>query len=110
MNGSNIISGIHHLKITTEHWQDFQRQYPGSKGAKLLNGYNSRIEWVYKDMVTHPFLTDEVRQGIKREWQSDVFTVLSLNEKVALLNPDQRENLEALIDCMLKGETIEVQY
>lgn len=110
MNGSNIISGIHHLKIATEHWQDFQRQYPGSKGTKLLSDYNRRIEWIYKDMLTHPFLTDEVRQGIKNEWNSDPFAASVIAEKAALLNPDQRENLEALIDCMLKGETIEVQY
>jgi hypothetical protein len=109
MKGSNIISSIHHLKMSHEHLEDFRREHPFTKGAMLFAQYQKRMEWIYKDMITHPFLTPLVRDGIKREWNSDTFATTAIAEKVALLTPEQRDAIEALIDQMLKGETIQVE-
>lgn len=106
---SNIISAVHHLKIACEHWEDFKRHHPGTKGAMLFNGYKKRAEWIVKDLITLPVLPAAVRDGIKAEWKSDVFAVDAIAEKAALLNPEQRDNIEILIEMMLKGETINVQ-
>src|SRR6478736_3379630 len=106
---SNIISAVHHLKMASEHLEDFNRSHPGTKGAILFNGYKKRLEWIVKDLITLPMLPQAVRDGIKSEWQSDVFTVDAIAEKAALLNPALRENLEALIDNLLKGEQIQIE-
>lgn len=104
MEGSNIVSAIHHLKLSAEHFEDFKRQHPGSKGAKLFEGYIKRIEWIFKDLVSHPFLDQDVRDGIKREINSDVFTVPAIAEKIALLNPMQRELIEIALEEILAGK------
>jgi hypothetical protein len=41
---SNIISAIHKLKEAKEHFQDFQREHPNSKGEKLAGKYVSKID------------------------------------------------------------------
>jgi len=75
----------------------------------LFTGYKKRAEWIVNDLITHPLLPQSVRDGIKAEWSSDCFTVDAIAEKAALLNPAQRENIESVIDCMLKGETLKIE-
>lgn len=106
---SNIVSSVHHLKLAVEHWADFKREKPGSKGAHLFQSYINRVEWIANDLITHPALPQDVRDGIKAEWNSDVFALIAINEKIALLNPEQREMIEELLSCILKGETIQVE-
>ena len=103
---SNIVSSVHNIRQALEHFESFQREYPETKGARLFKGYGSRLEWIVKDLITHPLLTEEVRQGVKEEWESDVFSVPAINEKVALLNPQNRETIEQIVDAMLNGEEI----
>lgn len=107
---SNIISSVHALRQAKEYWEDFNREHPDSKGAKLFAVYKKKIEWIVNDLITHPVLTERIREGVKQEWNSDVFAVDAITEKVALLNPEQREGLEYIIDEMLKGETIKVEH
>jgi hypothetical protein len=49
-----------------------------------------------------------VREGMRKEIASDAFSYDSLTEKLALLNPEQREELDGLLTDILKGKTIEV--
>lgn len=108
MKGANIISAIHHLKMAKEHYDDFIRDYPESSGARLFLSHVNKINWIFRDTITHPHVTQEVRDGIKREILSDVFAVPAINEKVALLSPEQREIIEETIDAMLAGEEIKI--
>ena len=64
---ANIIGAIQNLKMAQEQFLDFCRQFPNSQGEKLFKTYVSKIDWVFKDIITHPFLTNEVRFGIKKE-------------------------------------------
>lgn len=106
--GSDIVSAIHCMRQAYEHFESFQREYPASKGAALMKNYNTKLEWVYKDLATHPFLPDVVRNGINKEWNSDVFAVPAISEQVALLAPEQRAFVERLIEAMLNGEEIQM--
>jgi hypothetical protein len=106
--GSNIVSAIHALRQGFDHFESFEKDHPGSKGAQLFANYRKKIEWVYKDLLTNPHLTEPVREGIRREWKSDVFSVPAINEKIPLLNPEQRDLIETIIDALLKGETIKL--
>ena len=110
MKGSaNIVSAIQSIKQAYEHFESFQREHPNTKGATLFGGYAKRLDWIFNDLVSNPLLTDEVRRGVRKEWESDVFSVPAINEKVALLNPEQREAVEAIIDSMLNGEEIVIK-
>lgn len=104
--GSNIISAIHFLKMSKEHFEDFRRQHPGTKGSNLVEIYIRKIDWIINDLKTNPSLPEKVIDGVKIEWNSDVFAVQSINEKIALLNPDQRAIIEHVIEKTLSGEII----
>ena len=108
MRGSNIISAIHSLKIAQEHFEDFRRDYPTSTGSKLFKIYIRKIQWIFSDFLAHPHLEDDVRQGIKEEINSDIFSVPAITEKISLLNPNQREMIESLIDSALEGKEFEI--
>jgi hypothetical protein len=103
---SNLVSGIHCLKQAYDHFISFILEHPGTKGSKMLEGYNKRIKWIFTDISTNPLLPESVREGIKNEWNGDVFSVPAISEKVALLNPDQRELVETLIDGLLEGKEV----
>jgi len=105
---ANIISAIQNLIMAKEQFEDFCRQFPETKGEKLFKTYSNKISWIFKDIVTHPFLTEEVRAGIKKEINSDVFAVPAILEKVALLTPEQRDMIEATLDAMINGEEVKI--
>lgn len=111
MSNANIINGIIELKKAKDLFEDAIRSMgKESKGAKLLKNYISKIEWIYTDMVTFPKFTDVVINGIRKEWASDSFTVDAITEKVAMLSPQQRDAIEKVIDKVLDGEMLEVEY
>jgi hypothetical protein len=98
---SNIISAIHKLKEAKEHFQDFQREHPNTKGSTLFGKYIGRIDWIYTDIVSYPLFPSPVIEGIRKEWQSDSFQISAIAEKAALLMPEQRELIENAIDDYL---------
>ena len=108
MNGANIISAIQNLKMAQEQLEDFCRQFPRSQGERIFKNYSKKIDWIFSDIITHPFLTAEVRMGIKNEINSDVFAVPAIIEKVALLNPEQREIIESTLVAMINGEEVKI--
>lgn len=108
MKGANIISALQNLKMAEEHYEDFRRQYPGSKGAALFKTHIDKIKWIYRDFLTNPHVDDEIRAGIKKELESDVFAIPAICEKVSLLPPSQREIIESTIDAMLDGEDVKI--
>ena len=103
---SNIISAIHHLRIAKEHWQDLQREQRNTIGEKLGKRYEVKIDWIYTDFISCTAFTDAIREGCRKEWNSDVFAVPAINDKISLLAPNKRELVESIIDAMLEGEEI----
>lgn len=109
MTGSNIISAIQHARRAKDFFEDFIRQHPGTKGAGLFKNYISKLDFIYRDLITTPALPPIVVEGIKKEWASDVYAVDAIMEKIPLLKPDQREAIEMVIDKILNGESINVE-
>jgi hypothetical protein len=107
---TDIANAIHHLRMAYDHFESFGREYPGTQGARLCKQYSNRIEWVVNDMLTHPHFPAEVREGIRSEWMSDVFTGEAIREKIVQLNPTEREVVERLIDAVIAGERIEIEH
>jgi len=105
---ANIISAIQNLIMAKEQFEDFCRQFPETKGEKLFKTYSNKLNWIFQDIVTHPFLTEEVRNGIKKEINSDVFAIPAIHEKVALLTPEQRDMIETTLDAMIDGEEVKI--
>ena len=106
--GSSVVSCIHHLKLADEYAKDFVRSAPGTRGSVIFADYSKRINWIFRDVITFPHFGDDVREGMRKEIASDAFSYDSLTEKLALLNPEQREVMDGLLDDILRGNTIEV--
>ena len=105
---SSVVQSIQNLKLSLEFMNDFIRTAPNSKGAVLFKTYITKIEWIFKDILTYPHFSDEVRKGIRAEIESDAFSVIAINEKIPLLNAEQRQVVEELIESILKGQKLEV--
>lgn len=108
MKGSNIIQAFQHLRMSKEFLQDFQREFPGTKGASLFANYERKIDWIYTDLITNPNFPPDVVAGLKEEWNCDMLSLVEIHDKISLLKPHQRNTLEELLDLILKGETIDV--
>lgn len=106
---SNIISGFHHLKMAKEHFMDFGREVKSEIGVKMANSFVKKIDAIYLAFITIIWFTDKVRDACRKEWNSDVFAVPAIAEKVALLTPEQRDMVETIIDELLKGKEIKFE-
>lgn len=107
---SNIVSAIQHLKLSYEYMADFERQHPHTIGQRLFKRYRNIIERMVIDFYTNPSFDSTIREGVKSEWNSDVFALPAIMDKVSLLNPQQREALEFVIDQLIKGEQLIVEH
>ena len=107
---SNIISAIQSLKASKEYFDDFIREHKDSNGARMFKEFTKRIDWMANQLITHPFLPESVRVGIRKEWNSDVFAVPAITEKIAMLTPEQRNAVECVIEECLKGQSLTIEY
>jgi hypothetical protein len=105
---SDIVSGIQSIRRAYDHWQSFVRERPGSLAERMFGGYCKRLEWIANDLLSCPHFPDLVRDGIRKEWQSDNFSVPAISEKVALLPVDQRAIVEDIIDQLISGKQLEI--
>jgi hypothetical protein len=106
--GADIVSSIQHLKMADEHMSSFIRDMPGTVIARLFKNYRSKIDWMLTDIRSNPQFPQVIRDGIRKEINSDVFQTLAINEKFALLPIEQRDAVELLIDKILEGEELRV--
>lgn len=110
MTGSSIMSAIHHMRIAQEFMDDFVRSHEmHTRGSVKFGEYSRKIGWILSDMATYPHFRDEVRDAIKVEMKSDPFMFMAIMEKIALLNPEQRDTLEQLAENILNGDEVHVQ-
>jgi hypothetical protein len=105
---SNLIQGLHALKIAKENFACLALDNKGGLGEKLGKRYERQIDAIYNDFISTPQFPKEVREGVRSEWNSDVFAVGAISEKLALVPPKEREQLEMIIDGILNGEKITI--
>ena len=104
-----LVNGLIHLTVADQYFSSFAKDNPGTRGEQLLKGYCERIKWIHRDLITNPRFPDNVREGIKKDINSDVLVIPALVEKIALLTEDNRLALENLVECMINGETLIVE-
>jgi hypothetical protein len=105
--GANIVGGLHSIRQAYEQFESFQREYPNTKGANMFKRYNDKLLWIARDLISHEHFTEEIREGLRTEWNGDVFIVPAIGEKASLLKPEQRESIENVIDKLLEGAEVE---
>lgn len=106
---SQLIDFVHHLKCAYEYMHGFRRDRPGTNAERIGGKYAAKIEWIYRDLISTPMFPEEIRAGLRLEWESDSFAIDAIVEKVALLTPEQRDAVENLIDCIHKGQKLKIE-
>lgn len=106
---SDIVSGLQALKRAHDHWESFVREKPGSLAERMFGMYIRKINWIVQDFLSCPHFPDVVRNGIRKEWNTDPFMTPAIADKAALLSPDQRDAVENVIDLLLSGEKLEIE-
>lgn len=106
----NIVAAIQHLRMAEDNFISFINEFPGSKGAKLFESYNSRLHWIFKDLVTNPNFDENIRNSIKEELSSDILAVPEIYNKIALIPPNLREAVEFVIERIIAGEELHVEH
>ena len=108
--GTNIVQFIIKLKQAKTHCENVVAICPTNTGGhKHFKRQIKRLEDIFTDTASITILSDEVRAAMRKEWQSDEFTIEAIYEKLARLPPEQKENFEVLIDMVLAGKQITLE-
>ena len=99
MANNDVLKALHELWRAKLHFNLF-----------CAGNYQNRIEWIVNDIKLNHQCSDEIREAINEEWQGDVLTIDSINEKVLQLRPSEREIIETILDAVLAGEEINVVH
>lgn len=105
---ADLVQAIHHIKFAYEFLDSFRRDNKGSRADFLFKTYQNKLEWIVKDFITIPYLPQVVRDGLRKEWESDIFTIDAIMTNISLLTPEQRTIVENIIESILKGEEIKI--
>lgn len=103
---SQLVDFIHHLRCAYEYMRSFSKDKAGTRAEQIGKKYAPKIEWIYKDLLSSPILHEQVRDGLRAEWEVDTFATSAIVEKLALLRDDQRLEIEKLIELVLDGQEI----
>ena len=110
---SDVLKFYYHLKLAIFYANNFALQHPKTVFATLFKNYITKINWIHTNTVTSIELCKNVPDVIyilKEKWNSEVFSEMAVIDKITLLNDDQMNQLEVVIDEILKGESITVEF
>lgn len=109
VRGTNIVQFIIKLKQAKTHCENVAAICPENTGGhKHFKRQIKRLDDIFTDTASITILSEEVRAAMRKEWNSDEFTIEAIYEKLALLPPEQKEKVETLVDMILAGEKIEL--
>jgi hypothetical protein len=106
---SDIVSTLHHLRIAQMHMDSFMNERKNAVLTGIFRAGKNKINWIFNELKAHPLIPQIVRDGINQEINSDVLAPSAIYEKIALLSPQKREAMEALIEELLNDNEIEVE-
>lgn len=106
----DLISAIHYIKLGHDLMNSFILDNPEKYGSKLMRPYVQKLDWIGKDLISNTKFPAQVRDGIRAEWNSDTFMIPAIHEKLTRLQPQQREAVEQLIDLIISGKQLRVEY
>jgi hypothetical protein len=107
---SEVIKFLHHLQRGKLNLEVFLIGCKNDRAKRKFSQYINKIDWIIKDLKTEPGITRELSDAIDLEFNSDVFLIDAVNEKLLLLTPYERDILENILDEIIKGEQIKIEY
>jgi len=103
-NTYSLAKGLHHINLGKMYFEDLRLGTTGEIKS-IFNHYILKCDWIMSNLQNR--LTDENRAILKKELE-DSISFEAINDKLILLNNEQRAFLENLIDALVKGEEVKI--
>jgi len=108
-NDSSLLLGFQHMKKSIEFLMTLSASYEkSSRGRALIETYIAKLKWCMRDFLSTPQFSQEIRDALRNELNSDPFVVDDLMTKMALIPANQKEMIEKILDMIIDGEEIKI--
>lgn len=109
MAASDFVHAVVALAKARDHMLSFMRDHPASRLGRNCRVWLGKINWLEADIITSPAFDDQTRLALKYEMNGDVFAMDAIMEKLAHLNPEQRLQIEQVVDLVADGKTLKIE-
>ena len=82
------------------------KDHPGAPLSSHIKTWHAKIRWILFDVSTTPLFDREIVEAIRAEVSSDPFVFDAIQEKMAMMSPEQRLKLEEVADIINEGKDI----
>lgn len=107
-SGADFVQALRHLMTAHEYFESIMRDHPTAPMRTLIKNWNAKIRWILFDMKTSPIFDSGIVDAIKEELKSDPFVFAAIQEKMAIMSPEQRLKLEEVADMINQGVSIKI--
>lgn len=109
MAASDFVHAVISIAKARDYMLSFMRDHPASRLGRNCKVWLGKINWLEADIITSPAFDDQTRLALKHELGGDVFAIDAIAEKLAHLNPDQRLQVEKVIDLVADGNSVKIE-
>jgi hypothetical protein len=100
----SLAKALHHLNIAKQYFEDVRIGCTGDL-KNTFNGYINKCDWILNNVFDK--LDDEKRKIYKEEL-SDSLGIDHINDQLMFLDNKQREQVEQIIDTIVKGKKVKI--
>ena len=111
-SASQFLTAIHHLKTSQLYFQSYILSNPNSLISNVIKPFEQKINWMLQQVITSPKMNEllpSIVEIVREKIEEESLLVQSVIDLVHLLSEDQLNSLEALIECIIKGEEFVIE-
>ena len=101
----SLAKGLHHINIAKQYFEDFKRDSKGDI-KHTVSGYINKCDFILNNIFDK--LGEHTRKVYKEE-MSDSLSLEAINDKLMILDPSQRLELEDILDAITKGKKVTIK-
>jgi hypothetical protein len=105
-SGADFVQALRHLMTAQEYFESVMRDHPTAPMRTLIKNWNAKIRWVLFDVKTTPLFDGGIVDALREELKSDPFVFAAIQEKMAIMSPEQRLKLEEIADLINQGKDL----
>lgn len=107
-SGADFVQALRHLVTAQEYFESIMRDHPGAPLSSYIKRWHAKLRWILFDVSTTPLFDREVVEAIRAEVKSDPFVFSAIQEKIALMSPEERLKLEEIAELISSGVSLEI--
>lgn len=96
----SLAKGLHHINIAKQYFEDVKIGCTGDL-KNTFSGYINKCDWILNNILHK--LGDKTREIYKTEL-SDSLGIDAINDKLMVLNNDQRNEIEDYLNKLIKND------